>query len=97
MLDQTDYGAMDTMNQRYGPMKKLSMLVISVTLTLGTTVAARAQHVVSEIPFESIANPLNLRMDLYLGEAAGVALNSKGHLYDPIRREMCAKLCKVPK
>jgi DNA-binding beta-propeller fold protein YncE len=62
-------------------MKKLSMLVVSVTLTLGTTVAARAQHVVPEIPFESIANPLNLPKDLYLGEAAGVALNSKGHIF----------------
>jgi hypothetical protein len=40
MLDHTDYGAMDTMNRRYGPMKKLSMLVVSVILTLGTTVAA---------------------------------------------------------
>jgi streptogramin lyase len=36
---------------------------------------------VSEIPFESIPDPLKLPPDLYFGEATGVAVNSKGHVF----------------
>jgi sugar lactone lactonase YvrE len=35
----------------------------------------------SEIPYDSIANPLKLPPDMHLGEAAGVAVNSKGHIF----------------
>jgi hypothetical protein len=34
-----------------------------------------------EIQFQSIPEPLKLPSNLYLGEAAGVALNSKGHIF----------------
>jgi hypothetical protein len=34
-----------------------------------------------EIPYESVPNFLKLPADRYLGEAAGVALNSKGHIF----------------
>ena len=34
-----------------------------------------------EIQFQSVAEPLKLPADLYLGEAAGVAVNSKGHIF----------------
>ncbi len=34
-----------------------------------------------EIPYESVPNLLKLPADRYLGEAAGVALNSKGHIF----------------
>ncbi len=34
-----------------------------------------------EIQFQSVADPLKLPADLYLGEAAGVAVNSKGHIF----------------
>src|SRR5271165_3317799 len=40
-----------------------------------------AQQPVPEIPFESIPNPLKFPRDLYLGEASGVAVNSKGHVF----------------
>jgi streptogramin lyase len=43
--------------------------------------AALAQDAVPEIPFESVPNFLKLPADLYLGEAAGVAVNSKGHVF----------------
>jgi hypothetical protein len=33
------------------------------------------------IPFESVPNPLKLPPDIYLGEAAGVAVNSKGNVF----------------
>ena len=35
----------------------------------------------SEIPFDSVPNFLKLPADLHLGEAAGVAVNSKGHIF----------------
>ena len=34
-----------------------------------------------EIPFDSVPNALKLPPDLYLGEASGVAVNSKGHVF----------------
>src|SRR6516164_6714125 len=34
-----------------------------------------------EIQFESVPDPLKLPADLYLGEVAGVAVNSKGHVF----------------
>jgi sugar lactone lactonase YvrE len=40
-----------------------------------------AQQPVPEIPFESIPDPLKLPSDLYFGEATGVAVNSKGHVF----------------
>jgi hypothetical protein len=40
-----------------------------------------AQQPVPEIPFDSTPNFLKLPADMYLGEAAGVAVNSKGHLF----------------
>ena len=36
---------------------------------------------VSEIPFDSVPNFLKLPPDLYLGEASGVAVNSKQHIF----------------
>jgi sugar lactone lactonase YvrE len=41
---------------------------------------ATAQNV-PEIPYESVANFLKLPAGLYLGEAMGVATNSKGHVF----------------
>jgi len=39
------------------------------------------QQSVPEIPFDANANLLQLPADLYLGEVAGVAVNSKGHIF----------------
>src|SRR6266702_1861005 len=41
---------------------------------------AKAQNV-PEIPYESVPNFLKLPTGLYLGEAIGVATNSKGHVF----------------
>src|SRR5215468_5997718 len=41
---------------------------------------ALAQQI-PEIPFDSVANLLKLPTDMHLGEAAGVAVNSKGHIF----------------
>jgi hypothetical protein len=34
-----------------------------------------------EIRYEANLNPLRLPADLYFGEVAGVAVNSKGHIF----------------
>src|SRR5579862_2670667 len=46
----------------------------------GQSVRAKAQNV-PEIPFESVPNLLKLPATLQLGEAVGVATNSKGHIF----------------
>jgi DNA-binding beta-propeller fold protein YncE len=43
--------------------------------------AAAPTLTVPTIPFESVPNLLKLPADLYLGEASGVALNSRGHIF----------------
>src|SRR5215831_14485515 len=43
--------------------------------------SAFAQQSPPEIPYDSVANLLKLPPDMHLGEAAGVAVNSKGHIY----------------
>ena len=56
-----------------------------IVQALGTLVLfsspVMAQQSVPEIPFESIPDPLRLPPDLYFGEATGVAVNSKGHVF----------------
>src|ERR1041385_8327779 len=52
---------------------------IGLFLLLGP--GAFAQQPVPEIPFDSVPNLLKLPQDLYLGEATGVAVNSKGHIF----------------
>ena len=41
---------------------------------------AHAQAV-PEIPFESVADPLKLPADMYFGEVAGIAVNSRKHIF----------------
>jgi sugar lactone lactonase YvrE len=40
-----------------------------------------AQQPVPDLPFESVPNPLQLPPDVHFGEIAGVAVNSKGHVF----------------
>ena len=49
-------------------------------LYLSTSLFAQ-QPQVPEIQFQSVPDPLKLPADLYLGEAAGVAVNSKGYIF----------------
>ena len=48
---------------------------------LSAGAAAFAQVQPPEIPYDSVPNFLKLPANLYLGEAAGVAVNSKGHVF----------------
>ena len=43
--------------------------------------SAFAQQLPPELPYDSVANLLKLPPDMHLGEAAGVAVNSKGHIF----------------
>ncbi len=54
----------------------------ALLLLLATASSLLAQQTkVPEIPFRSVPGFLKMPPDLYLGEVAGVAVNSKGHLF----------------
>jgi NHL repeat len=60
-------------------MKPMSLLLFVFITATGSLLAQPPEA--PEIQFQSIADPLKLPSTLYLGEAAGVALNSKGHIF----------------
>jgi DNA-binding beta-propeller fold protein YncE len=59
---------------------KRSALVVLICLAIPLVVAGQGQGVL-EIPYDSVPNLLQLPTGVYLGEAAGVAVNSKGHIF----------------
>jgi hypothetical protein len=54
--------------------------VLALSLFFGTPLFAQ-QSPVPAIPYHSVPDFLRLPADLYLGEAVGVAVNSKGHIF----------------
>lgn len=52
-----------------------------VAMLLVVAPALTAQNAVPEIAFEANVDPLRLPPDLHFGEVAGVAVNSKGHVF----------------
>ena len=54
---------------------------IALLVAVTALSVARAQQAVPEIPFDSVPNFLKLPPDINFGEDAGVALNSKGHIF----------------
>ena len=58
----------------------MKRLALAVLMSLAVPVATVAQAV-PEIPFESVPDFLKLPQNVYLGEVAGVAVNSKGHVF----------------
>jgi hypothetical protein len=58
----------------------MKRVVIGLMMLLAAS-TARAQQAVAEIPFDSVPNVFKLPPDLNFGEDAGVALNSKGHIF----------------
>ena len=55
--------------------------LLSLLFALVTVGPAFAQTAVPQIPFDSVPDAIKLPKDLYLGEASGVAVNSKGHVF----------------
>lgn len=63
-------------------MKRLRNLSLIFLISFaGTAGIAKAQISIPEIPFDSSPDFLKLPNDIYMGEAAGVATNSKGHVF----------------
>ncbi|HVZ20687.1 MAG TPA: 6-bladed beta-propeller [Vicinamibacterales bacterium] len=60
-------------------MKRTVIVALGAVLAAGLTLAA--QSGAPDIAFESAASPLSLPDDVYLGEVAGVGVNSKGDLF----------------
>ena len=60
----------------------MKRFALAVLFSLGFPCALLAQgKAVPEIPFESVPHFLKMPPNLYLGETAGVAVNSKGHVF----------------
>ena len=56
-------------------------VVLSLLFVVGSLSSAVAQETVPVLPFESVPEPLKFPADIHLGEAAGVAVNSKHHIF----------------
>ena len=56
-------------------------VAVSVMLALSPGSGRAREQAVPEIPFDSVPNFLKLPADLNFGEDAGVAVNSKGHVF----------------
>jgi sugar lactone lactonase YvrE len=52
-----------------------------VAVSLGLTMTPAFAQAVPELPFESVPDPLTLPDDIHFGEIAGVAVNSRGHVF----------------
>jgi hypothetical protein len=63
---------------RYSSRHLLPLVAVSALLFAGPM---SSQTAVPEIPYESVPNLLKMPPDVHLGEAAGVATNSRGHLF----------------
>jgi hypothetical protein len=65
-------------------MKRYLIYQVVVFLLCAAPAFAQARakaQIVPEIPYESVPNFLKLPPNMYLGEAIGVATNSKGHVF----------------
>jgi DNA-binding beta-propeller fold protein YncE len=62
-------------------MRRTTNLLIIVAAMLTVPLISLAQNSIPEIPFDSAPNFLKLPDGLYMGEAVGVATNSKGHVF----------------
>jgi hypothetical protein len=62
-------------------MKKLIIAGTTLALLALVPTFIVAQQMPPTLPFESVPNPLKLPPDLNFGEVAGVAVNSKGHVF----------------
>src|SRR4051795_4410461 len=72
---------MSSSKYRWPRFREITMKRGLVGLLMLLSSSAMAQQSPPEIPYDSVANLLKLPPDMHLGEAAGVAVNSKGHIY----------------
>ena len=64
-------------------MKRSLMMksLMALVMLLGATMLVLPQQSVPEIPFDSVDNFFKLPDDLHFGEGAGIAVNSKAHVF----------------
>ena len=62
-------------------MKRYLPLLFAATCLAAVPAAAQIAGAAPEIAYDSAANPLSLPGDIYLGESAGVATNSRGDIF----------------
>jgi hypothetical protein len=60
---------------------RMKQTLLGALAIFATAVLPVSAQTVPQIAFDSVPNPLKLPPDLYLGEVAGVAVNSKGHIF----------------
>ena len=60
---------------------KRTLRFLTIAISMAFAAPLFAQLSVPEIPYDSAPNFLKLPDNIYLGEVAGVATNSKGHLF----------------
>ena len=58
-------------------MRRVLLTLVLLALAASPTLA----QTVPQLPFESVPDPLSLPDDIHFGEVAGVAVNSKGHVF----------------
>src|SRR5215213_9453833 len=61
-------------------MRRICQRLLLTLLTLAGSAGLEAQLSIPEIPYDAI-DPIKLPDNLYLGEAVGVATNSKGNIF----------------
>ena len=59
----------------------MKRFIIILAFCVAAPMGLFSQDAVPEIPYDSVSNLLKLPPNLYLGEVAGVAVNSKGHIF----------------
>src|SRR6201994_1629543 len=69
-----------TSNRSRRSFLKRFAFALTLCIAVPASLLAQAQRA-PEIPFDSVPNFLKLPPNLYLGETAGVAVNSKGHVF----------------
>ncbi|MEZ5289447.1 MAG: peptidyl-alpha-hydroxyglycine alpha-amidating lyase family protein [Vicinamibacterales bacterium] len=62
-------------------MRRLFLAAGLVALAMAPVSTQQAPATVPELPFESVPNPLTMPNDIHFGEIAGVAINSKKHIF----------------
>ena len=62
-------------------MKRCLQVFLIAAAAVVFTIPLWAQLTVADIPFDSQPNLLSMPDEIYLGEAVGVATNSKGHIF----------------
>jgi len=73
--------AVEDMEEKMKAWRVAAVLVFTLVAASDGAFAQQNSAQTPEIPYRSVADFLKLPPDLYLGEVAGVAVNSKGHVF----------------